>query len=107
MAEQDRPLTGRHLKDLEAAWVAIANAVEAAWGNPEWREAAERWRDQRWHRALHDRHMDGLTATIQFSDADPIVTCECGHRSFGDSINDAVLAWAAHVTATPTCREKL
>lgn len=35
-------------KDLpEAAWGIIANAGEGNWDNetPEWREAAERWRD--------------------------------------------------------------
>lgn len=37
----------------------------------------------------------------------PEATCECGNRSFGDSINDAVLAWTKHVTSTPACREKL
>jgi len=49
----------------------------------------------------------GLLAGLAFSDADPVMTCECGHRSHGDSVNDAVLAWTRHVTSTPECREKL
>lgn len=28
----------------------------------------------------------------------PLVECECGARCYGDSINDAVLSWARHVT---------
>jgi hypothetical protein len=32
------------------------------------------------------------------SDCDPIATCHCGARCFGDSINDALLAWGEHLT---------
>lgn len=49
----------------------------------------------------------GLAMMLSLPGASPVATCECGHRSHGDSINDAVLAWTAHVTGTPACREKL
>lgn len=49
----------------------------------------------------------GIGMVLTMPELTPIATCECGHRSYGDSINDAVLAWTAHVTATPDCREKL
>lgn len=44
---------------------------------------------------------------LHFEDVDPVATCECGKHFHGDSINDAVLKWTAHVTRTPECREKL
>jgi hypothetical protein len=49
----------------------------------------------------------GLLMRLYFNDADPVAECECGNRSPGDSINDAVSAWAKHVVKTPDCREKL
>ena len=55
----------------------------------------------------NDIRDDGLAMVLRFNDTDPLATCECGHRSFGDSINDAVIAWAEHVTRTPACRERL
>ena len=57
--EQDVSLP-EHLLGLELAWVIIANAYEGGWNKarPEWREAAERWRDEIWHPAL-----DKLTPT--------------------------------------------
>jgi predicted small metal-binding protein len=39
--------------------------------------------------------------SLHFDDADPVATCltgNCGWHTHGDSINDAVLAWAKHVT---------
>lgn len=36
---------------MELAWGIIANAYGGDWENatPEWKEAAERWRDEHWH----------------------------------------------------------
>lgn len=48
-----------------------------------------------------------ITITVRFEDIDPVVTCECGRRCHGDSIADALEAWAKHLTSTPECREKL
>lgn len=44
----------RLMDALEMAWGLIANAGEGNWGRerPEWKEAAERWRDEYWHPAL-------------------------------------------------------
>lgn len=44
---------------MEAAWGLIANAHGGDWSQatPEWREAAERWRDECWHPFL-DRRAD-------------------------------------------------
>ena len=36
--------------------------------------------------------------SLTFSDATPIMTCQCGVRCFGDSINDALAAWGTHLT---------
>jgi hypothetical protein len=48
-----------------------------------------------------------ITMTLEFDDADPVATCECGWHGHGDSINDAVLAWTKHLTSSPECRDKL
>jgi hypothetical protein len=40
----------------------------------------------------------GIGGALSFSDATPIMTCQCGARCFGDSINDALKAWGGHVT---------
>lgn len=40
----------------------------------------------------------GMRLRLSHLDAEPRVDCECGHSSFGDSLNDAVLAWTEHVT---------
>ena len=43
-----------------------------------------------------------IAMTLHFDDADPVATCmvkDCGWHAHGDSINDAVLAWTAHLTA--------
>ena len=39
------------MESLDIAWGLIANANEGDWdkATPEWRAAAERWRDERWH----------------------------------------------------------
>lgn len=39
---------------LESAWVLIANAYDGNWEQApvEWREAAEKWRDEVWHKSL-------------------------------------------------------
>lgn len=39
-----------------------------------------------------------MGGSLSFSDADPIMTCQCGARCFGDSINDALIAWGSHLT---------
>lgn len=39
-----------------------------------------------------------MQGTLTFSDADPVMTCQCGARCLGDSINDALIAWGRHVT---------
>ena len=48
-AERDELRVG-----MELAWGIIANAHEGGWENApsEWREAAERWRDDHWHTSL-------------------------------------------------------
>lgn len=42
------------LDGLEAAWGLIANAYDGNWDSApaEWKTAAERWREEVWHRAL-------------------------------------------------------
>jgi len=39
---------------MELAWGVIANAHGGDWENasPEWKQAAEKWRDEQWHPAL-------------------------------------------------------
>lgn len=40
---------------------------------------------------------------LHFDDADPVAACyvgRCGWTGHGDSVNDAVKAWTAHLTAT-------
>ncbi|MFB4276053.1 hypothetical protein ACBJ59_12215 [Nonomuraea sp. MTCD27] len=39
-----------------------------------------------------------VSGSLAFSDATPIMTCRCGVRCFGDSINDALTAWGIHLT---------
>lgn len=43
-----------NMLSLELAWGLIANAWHGNWEDApvEWREAAERWRDEHWHKAL-------------------------------------------------------
>jgi hypothetical protein len=48
-----------------------------------------------------------IKMSLAFNDADPVVTCQCGWHGHGDSIMDALKAWAEHLTSTPACREKL
>ena len=38
------------------------------------------------------------TMTLYFDDADPVASCLCGWHTHGDSLNDAVLGWTAHLT---------
>lgn len=49
------------------------------------------------------RSMTGLMSMgLRFADADPVAWCligDCRWHGHGDSINDAVLAWTAHLTA--------
>lgn len=43
-----------------------------------------------------------MTMGLSFSDADPVARChvgDCKWHGHGDSINDAVRAWTAHLTA--------
>ena len=35
---------------------------------------------------------------LDFKECDPVATCDCGARCFGDSINDALIAWGKHLT---------
>jgi hypothetical protein len=40
--------------------------------------------------------------SLHFSDADPVAEChvrDCRWHGHGDSLNDAVTAWTAHLTA--------
>ena len=44
----------------------------------------------------------GIGMTLHFEDADPVATCRtanCRQHFHGDSVNDAVLAWTAHLAA--------
>ena len=45
------------LHSIEVAWGIIASANHGDWvgADKEWREAAERWRDNHWHRILSGR----------------------------------------------------
>jgi hypothetical protein len=47
-----------------------------------------------------------ITMKLYLPDAEAVAECECGARCHGDSIADAVLAWAKHIVGTE-CREKL
>ena len=41
--------------------------------------------------------------SLHFDDADPVAECHlagCKWHAHGDSLNDAVLAWTKHLTAT-------
>lgn len=45
---------------------------------------------------------DLMPMGLYFADADPVAQCmvkSCQWHGHGDSINDAVLAWTAHLTA--------
>jgi len=44
------------LDHLETAWGIIANAYQGNWdtAHPDWRKAAERWREK-WHKILDNR----------------------------------------------------
>jgi len=46
----------RRLDALELAWGLIANAYGGNWNEAlyDWRQAAQRWRDEQWHPILHD-----------------------------------------------------
>ena len=58
---------------------------------------------------LVDVPADAALMSLHFDDADPIATClivpeatpgkQCGWHAHGDSLNDAVKAWTAHLTA--------
>jgi hypothetical protein len=47
----------RLMDTAELAWGLIANAYGGNWGiaTDVWREAAERWRDERWHPELEEK----------------------------------------------------
>lgn len=53
-----------------------------------------------WERQQANRGPEPFEArmTLHMSDCDPIATCACGVRCFGDSINDALIAWGKHLT---------
>ena len=38
-----------------------------------------------------------ITLTARYADIEPVLTCECGVESRGDSWNDAWAAWWVHV----------
>lgn len=56
------------------------------------------------HAALHQAidsmigQQGGVLMKLVMGETDPIVTCGCGNRFHGDSINDAVTNWTAHIT---------
>lgn len=37
-----------------------------------------------------------ITLRFGFDDADPVIECECGWHTHGDSADDAWRAWYAH-----------
>ena len=45
------------LDSIEYAWTIIANANDGDWdkANPEWKKAAEKFRDEHWHKILDGR----------------------------------------------------
>lgn len=47
-----------------------------------------------------------MNIKIELPESDWVVTCECGNRSFGDSLLDALAAFAKHLTGT-ACRDRL
>jgi len=49
-------MTNAKDRAIELAWGLIANAYGGDWDSatPEWKEAAERWRDEHWHPLLDD-----------------------------------------------------
>jgi hypothetical protein len=49
-------LEARYMDAMEVAWGVIATASHGDWSkeSPEWREVAERWRDDYWHPLLED-----------------------------------------------------
>jgi hypothetical protein len=51
----------KHLEALELAWGLIANAYGGNWklASPEWRGAAERWRDEHWHPVVEEQKEEG------------------------------------------------
>ena len=63
-------ITFNYMEALELAWGLIANAYGGDWDSAptDWKEAAERWRDEQWHEAL------GLMPTHD----SPIVTDQPG-----------------------------
>lgn len=46
-------------QDMEIAWGIIANAYGGDWDKvqPGWKKAAERWRDEAWHRIASEVHV--------------------------------------------------
>lgn len=49
----------------------------------------------------------GVKMELQQTDVEFRVVCECGSVASGDSMNDVVLNWTAHVAATSEHREAL
>jgi hypothetical protein len=47
-----------------------------------------------------------VQGNLSLGDNNPSVECQCGARVYGDSLNDAVTAWTAHITGSE-CREEL
>lgn len=47
----------------------------------------------------------GVQGTLSLGEH-PSVTCQCGARCYGDSLNDAVTSWTSHITKSE-CREAL
>ena len=52
-------MTDKHI-GMELAWGLIANAYRGDWDSapPDWKKAAERWRDEHWHPLLAEHPAD-------------------------------------------------
>lgn len=54
LAKQRAEIVEEYMEQIEIAWTIIANANEGNWDNatPEWKKAAEKWRDK-YHKLLN------------------------------------------------------
>lgn len=96
LTEPLRAENARLLDGMETAWGVIANAHGGDWllASPEWREAAERWRDHHWHAALRRR---GALATHAPTGEGDYEEHECG------SCGDVGACWSDGLVWT--CRD--
>lgn len=70
-----QPSNGAHVADSDAEWL---------------------WT------VIRERGRAGMS--LYFDQIRPVAQCRCGARCFGTSVNDAVLAWAKHLTHDCTLR---